>query len=98
MCILLQTDFQLMDSPNSAVQPWSTVTLLVASPAQTLAHVGAAKRSRYSPSEQRCPTTPPHIPRVCVLTHDRDVILDQEQGLLAALHQHGQSVRMLLSV
>lgn len=33
-----------------------------------------------------------------VLTHDRDVVLDQEQGFLAALHQHRQSVGVLLSV
>lgn len=35
---------------------------------------------------------------LCVLTHDRDVVLDQEQGFLAALHQHGQSVAVPLSV
>lgn len=38
------------------------------------------------------------MPAVRVLTHDRDVVLDQEQSLLAALHQHRQSVGVLLPV
>lgn len=68
-----------------------------------LPHIHAAKPPRYLPSEQRCPTRPPRVCAsarvcVCVLTHDGDVILDQEQSFLAALHQHGQSVGVLLPV
>lgn len=77
---------------------WAWVTPLVASPAPPLTLLHAAKRPHYLPSEQHCPAMPPHIPCVCVLTHDRDVILNQEQSFLAALHQHGQSVSVLLSV
>lgn len=43
----------------------ASVTPLVASPAPTLTRIRAAKRSHYLPSEQRCPTMPPHIPCVC---------------------------------
>lgn len=39
-----------------------------------------------------------HMFAACVLTHDRDVVLDQEQSFLAALHQHRQSVGVLLPV
>lgn len=74
---------------------------MVTSPALSLSLTNG---HMYLPSEH----WRPHIPRLCVracvragpcvLTHDRDVVLDQEQGFLAALHQHGQSVGVPLSV
>lgn len=57
----------------------------------------SAKRSHYLPPERGCATTAARVRRVCVLTHDRHVVLDQEQSFLAALHQHRQSVGVLLS-
>lgn len=36
--------------------------------------------------------------RVRLLTHDGDVVLDEEESLVAALHDQGQSVSMFLSV
>lgn len=34
----------------------------------------------------------------CLLTHDGDVVFDEEESLVAALHDQGQSVSMFLSV
>lgn len=50
----------------------------------------------YPQSEAALPRL--HMLAARALTHDRDVVLDQEQGFLAALHQHRQSVGVLLSV